>query len=217
MSEKASFLDFGSWSGRTWTISLIAGIVALALLRFLGTGWFWAVVVGIVVFLVVAWFLQRKAAAEAAAAASVAAAYKASRAPEPAPVRPVVAPVAPATSSAGTTVSAGLAAADLGTGGASGASRPVGLPAPREGGPSNLKRIRGVGPKIEAMLHGLGYYHFDQIAAWSPSDVAWVDSNLEGFHGRASRDDWVGQAKILAAGGSTEFSARVDRGEVYDD
>ena len=27
------------------------------------------------------------------------------------------------------------------------------------------------------------------------------------------RDDWVGQAKVLAAGGETEHSRRVERGE----
>ena len=41
-----------------------------------------------------------------------------------------------------------------------------------------------------------------------------MDANLEGFRGRAQREDWVGQAKILAAGGETEHSQRVDKGEV---
>ena len=77
---------------------------------------------------------------------------------------------------------------------------------PREGGADDLKRIRGVGPKLEELLHSLGFYHFDQIAAWGPSEVAWVDSNLEGFNGRATRDEWVEQARLLAAGGETEFS-----------
>jgi predicted flap endonuclease-1-like 5' DNA nuclease len=45
--------------------------------------------------------------------------------------------------------------------------------------------------------------------------VAWVDQNLEGFKGRVSRDDWVEQAKLLAAGGETEFSKKVDKGDVY--
>jgi NADH-quinone oxidoreductase subunit E len=72
-----------------------------------------------------------------------------------------------------------------------------------------------VGPKLEEMLHGLGFYHFDQIANWTPEEIAWVDSNLEGFNGRATRDDWVGQAKLLAGGGETDFSKRVDDGEVY--
>ena len=62
-------------------------------------------------------------------------------------------------------------------------------------------------------MHRLGCYHFDQIANWTPAELAWVDANLEGFHGRATRDDWIGQARILVAGGETEHSKRVDRGE----
>ena len=42
-----------------------------------------------------------------------------------------------------------------------------------------------------------------------------MDENLKGFRGRVSRDDWIGQARILAAGGETEFSKRVEDGEVY--
>jgi len=95
------------------------------------------------------------------------------------------------------------------------AVRPAALAAPIEGGADDLKRIRGVGPKLEELLHSLGIYHFSQIAGWGPSEVAWMDSNLEGFVGRVTRDDWVGQSKLLAAGGETEFSRRVDRGEVY--
>jgi NADH-quinone oxidoreductase subunit E len=94
-------------------------------------------------------------------------------------------------------------------------TRPAGLAAPREGGADDLKRIRGVGPKLEALLHSLGFFHFEQIAGWTAAELAWVDEHLEGFHGRASRDDWVSQARVLAAGGDTEFSRRVDRGEVY--
>jgi NADH-quinone oxidoreductase subunit E len=86
--------------------------------------------------------------------------------------------------------------------------RPQGLAAPRAGGPDDLKLIRGVGPKLEALLHSLGFFHFDQIAAWTAGELAWVDENLEGFRGRASRDGWVEQARILAAGGETEISRR---------
>ena len=48
-------------------------------------------------------------------------------------------------------------------------------------------------------------------------EVAWVDQNLEGFKGRVTRDEWVAQAKLLAEGGETEFSKRVDKGGVYDE
>lgn len=83
------------------------------------------------------------------------------------------------------------------------ATRPEGLSEARDGSPDDLKRIRGVGPKLEEMLHSMGFYHFDQIAAWGPSEVAWVDENLQGFKGRVTRDDWVDQARTLADGGET--------------
>ena len=76
--------------------------------------------------------------------------------------------------------------------------KPAQLDAPREGGADDLKKIKGVGPKLEQMLNGMGFYHFDQIAQWGPEEVAWVDQNLEGFKGRVSRDNWVEQAARLA-------------------
>lgn len=93
--------------------------------------------------------------------------------------------------------------------------KPATLTAPREGGADDLKQIKGIGPKLEQLCNRLGFYHFDQIASWTGQEVAWVDANLEGFKGRVSRDDWVEQAKILAAGGQTEFSNRVKDGDVY--
>lgn len=78
------------------------------------------------------------------------------------------------------------------------ASKPEGLSGPRGGKADDLKEISGVGPKMEGLLNHLGYYHFDQIAAWSPSEVAWVDDNLEGFKGRVTRDNWIAQAGKLA-------------------
>lgn len=75
-------------------------------------------------------------------------------------------------------------------------SKPMGLTAPR-GTPDDLKRIKGIGPELEKLCHSLGYYHFDQIAGWSAGEIAWVDENLEGFKGRVTRDNWVGQARGL--------------------
>jgi len=93
--------------------------------------------------------------------------------------------------------------------------KPEVLKAARGGKADNLKEIKGIGPKLEAMLHKMGVFHFDQISSWGAAEVAWVDANIEGFKGRATRDDWVAQAKILAAGGETEFSTRVGKGGVY--
>ncbi len=78
-------------------------------------------------------------------------------------------------------------------------ARPPALPAPREGGGDDLLAIKGIGPKLMGTLNEMGYYHYDQIAAWTPEQVAWVDTNVEGVNGRASRDDWAGQARRLAS------------------
>ena len=94
-------------------------------------------------------------------------------------------------------------------------ARPAALAAPRAGKADDLKRIKGIGQKLEDQCHALGFFHFDQIAAWTAAEVAWVDDNLEGFKGRVIRDDWVAQAKLLASGGETAFSKRVDTGDVY--
>jgi predicted flap endonuclease-1-like 5' DNA nuclease len=102
----------------------------------------------------------------------------AAAAPAPAPA----AAAAPATAAAATGV------------------KPATLTAPRDGKADNLRAIKGVGPKLEVMLNGMGFYHYDQIAAWTPAELAWVDQNLEGFKGRASRDNWVAQAALLASG-----------------
>ncbi|RYH12357.1 NADH-quinone oxidoreductase subunit E [Tropicimonas sp. IMCC6043] len=83
-------------------------------------------------------------------------------------------------------------------------TRPQWLDGPRDGTPDDLKKIKGIGPKLEEVCHYLGFYHFDQIAAWTEDEIAWVDQNLEGFKGRVTRDDWVGQARALAAGDATD-------------
>jgi predicted flap endonuclease-1-like 5' DNA nuclease len=75
---------------------------------------------------------------------------------------------------------------------------PPSLGAP-EGEPDDLKRISGIGPSIEKTLHELGIYHFRQIAQFTPDHVAWIDQRLR-FRGRIEREDWVGQARRLAAG-----------------
>ncbi|MGC3936611.1 NADH-quinone oxidoreductase subunit NuoE [Roseobacter sp. EG26] len=69
--------------------------------------------------------------------------------------------------------------------------------APRDGGADDLKRISGVGPKLEETLNSLGIWHFDQVASFTKADIAWVDARLR-FKGRIERDDWIGQAKALA-------------------
>lgn len=93
---------------------------------------------------------------------------------------------------------------------------PETLSAARDGGADDLKQLKGVGPKLEQTLNELGFFHFDQVAAWGAEEVAWVDSRLT-FKGRIERDGWIEQAKKLAAGEETDFSKRVKKGGVYED
>jgi hypothetical protein len=54
----------------------------------------------------------------------------------------------------------------------------------------------------------MGFYHFDQIAAWTPAEVAWVDARLK-FKGRIERDDWIAQAAALAGRRLTRSTSEV--------
>ncbi len=76
----------------------------------------------------------------------------------------------------------------------------------------DLKRVRGVGVLIEKKLNSLGVTTYEQIANWTNADIDRVSQILD-FKGRIERENWVEQARILASGGNTEFSRRVDRGE----
>jgi NADH-quinone oxidoreductase subunit E len=62
----------------------------------------------------------------------------------------------------------------------------------------DLKRISGIGPKLEQMLNGLGIRSVSQIAAWTDGDIKRIDAAL-GVDGRIARDDWVNQARKLTA------------------
>jgi NADH-quinone oxidoreductase subunit E len=86
----------------------------------------------------------------------------------------------------------------------------------RGGLSDDLKLLKGVGPKLEQTLNDLGFFHFDQIAAWGEAEVAWVDSRLT-FKGRIKRDGWIDQAAKLAAGDETEFAKKAKKDGRYDD
>ncbi len=77
----------------------------------------------------------------------------------------------------------------------------------------DLKRIRGIGVLIEKKLNQMGIVGYEQIANWTAEEIDRISQSLD-FKGRIERENWVEQARILASGGTTEFSRRVDRGEV---
>lgn len=77
-----------------------------------------------------------------------------------------------------------------------------------DGKTDNLKLIRGIGPRLEKILNSMGIYRFDQIANWTPDDLAVVDRRLGDFSGRAVRDKWIEQSRHLLAGGSSPKSGK---------
>lgn len=75
-------------------------------------------------------------------------------------------------------------------------------------GPADpLTRMKGLGPKAETVLNGLGVTRYDQIAAWSEADVAAIDPQMGAFRGRIVRDRWVEQAGFLAKDDVAGFEA----------
>ncbi|MEX1235117.1 MAG: endonuclease [Roseovarius sp.] len=239
-----------------WYIAVGAGLL-LAIILIAGAGWafLWALLVGVLVFLVAGFVLPQvictektpkkphkpsSLAADARPEAKPSPAPQAHPAPasaaRPEPAEPKAAPAAqPAKASepaepkekpepsreqmapAAKAVSdnadpEGPAEAPANDGKPHG-DKPGVLAAPRGGKPDDLKMIKGIGPKLEKLLNGMGFYHYDQIANWTSAEVAWVDENLQGFKGRATRDDWTGQAAQLAEGQETEFSTRASKGD----
>jgi predicted flap endonuclease-1-like 5' DNA nuclease len=97
---------------------------------------------------------------------------------------------------------------------------PVAAPAPApapavaatdDGPADDLTRMKGVGPKVAALLNELGVTRFAQIAGWSDDDIARIDTHLGAFRGRAVRDRWVEQARLLAAGDTAAYEAAFGR------
>lgn len=144
-------------------------------------------------------------AAAVATAAATAAAVKLAE-PRPVAPAPVVVPPAPrpapvaAVAVAPRPAPVAMPAVDLHK-----PARPMGIASARDGRGDDLLRISGVGPKNQEILHSLGIYHFDQIAKWTPGEGDWVDDHMK-FNGRIAREEWIKQARLLAAGNETEFT-----------
>ena len=93
--------------------------------------------------------------------------------------------------------------------------KPQTLDAPRNGAPDDLTRIGGVGPKLARILNEIGVYHFDQIAAWTEDEVAYMDARLS-FKGRIGREGWIEQARRLAGAQGAEGAGEAPDEEAPD-
>jgi predicted flap endonuclease-1-like 5' DNA nuclease len=214
-----------------WVIGIAAGLVAAAVMYVVGEyGFMAAAFVGALVALVVgaAFGLPKartplmpisdedQAEADAAAAEVMPAAAKAA----PAAVAPaafVAAPVAEpkpakapraAKPAAAKPTKAAAAAKPAKAPKPKKEAGPLRLTGPRKGKADDLKEIEGIGPAMEKLVNGMGFYHFDQIAGWSDADVALVDAEMKTFKGRIVRDKWVAQAKLIVAEGLDAFRER---------
>ena len=74
----------------------------------------------------------------------------------------------------------------------------------------DLKKIKGVGPKLEKLLNELGISNYQQIADWQQKDIDSVNAKLS-FSGKIDREDWVTQAKCLSR--VTELAERYQKDE----
>jgi len=211
---------------------LLAAVVALFAFAYSVLG---AILIGLIVAVIVAiilWMSWQDASSGTASDATIAAATSSAAARtdatatavSPAAAKPAAAKAAakPAAAKAAAKPAAAKAAAKPAAAKAAAkpaatkaAAKPAVLAKARAGGADNLKMIKGVGPVLEKALHTTGVFHFDQVGAWTKADAEWFDDNVKGANGRVIRDGWVKQAKILAKGGTTEFSARVKKGGVY--
>lgn len=110
-------------------------------------------------------------------------------------------------------IAAATASADAEAGAAvTPTTAPPPAPAPAPTGEAyDLKKIKGVGPKLVTMLKEQGITTYAQIAAWSDADIARIDETLGRFKGRIERDQWVEQAKLLAAGDEAGFTEKFGR------
>jgi predicted flap endonuclease-1-like 5' DNA nuclease len=118
----------------------------------------------------------------------------------PAAVPPAVAPPA------ATILGGAGEAVSVGTGEVvEAAAQPAAQPT---GEADDLRRIKGIGPKLVTTLNGLGVTRFDQIANWTDADLARIDGQLGSFAGRPARDNWVEQARLLSAGDTAAYEAK---------
>ena len=72
----------------------------------------------------------------------------------------------------------------------------------------DLKRIHGIGPKMEQLLNGFGITTWEQLAYLTPAEVATVDGAMQEFTGRIDRDGWVSQAQAFLAAGHEPVERR---------
>ncbi len=76
------------------------------------------------------------------------------------------------------------------------------------GPPDDLVQLKGIGPKLAALLNARGLTRFDELAKLSPPQIEALDETLGAFRGRLARDKVIDQADYLARGDIDGFEQR---------
>ena len=79
------------------------------------------------------------------------------------------------------------------------------LAAASGGPPDDLQRLKGVGPRLAALLNERGIARYEQLAGLSDTELDLVDSSLGSFEGRLRRDRVREQADYLARGDTDAY------------
>jgi predicted flap endonuclease-1-like 5' DNA nuclease len=74
-----------------------------------------------------------------------------------------------------------------------------------------LTQLKGLGPKVQALLAARGIATVGDLARLSDAEAAALDADLGPFAGRMARDRWLDQARLLAAGDRAGFEAQFGR------
>lgn len=74
-------------------------------------------------------------------------------------------------------------------------------------GALSVTTIKGLGPKVAAILAERGITRVDQLAALTPDQASELDAQLGTFAGRMARDRWIDQATLLASGDTAAYEA----------
>ena len=77
-----------------------------------------------------------------------------------------------------------------------------------EGRADDLSKLKGVGPKLAALLAAHGLSRFDQLASLSDGQIEAIDATLGAFKGRLARDRVVEQAHYLARGDTDGYQQK---------
>ncbi|MGN6376732.1 MAG: hypothetical protein ACTHMG_14425 [Sphingomonas sp.] len=88
-------------------------------------------------------------------------------------------------------------------------AEPAAPSAPADGGDADrpVTLLKGLGPKVSARLAEQGITTVGQLAALTPAEAEALDAELGTFRGRMTRDRWLEQARLLAAGDRAGYEA----------